>query len=59
LQRAYEVKRKVDGIIDLYKVRLVAKGFKKHYGIDYEDTFNPVVKEATIRLVMVLAVLCN
>jgi hypothetical protein len=38
---------------------LVAKGFKKHYGIDYDNAFNPVVKEANIRLVMVLAVLCN
>jgi hypothetical protein len=50
---------KVDGIIDRYKVCLVAKGFKKHYGIDYDNTFNPVVKEATIRSVMLLAVLCN
>jgi hypothetical protein len=34
----------------------VAKGFKERYKIDYEDTFSPVVKAATIRLVLSLSV---
>jgi hypothetical protein len=52
----YKIKRKADGSLDRYKAHLVAKAFKQQYGIDYEETFSPVVKSATIRSILSLVV---
>jgi hypothetical protein len=51
-----KIKRKADGSLDRYKAILVAMGFKQQYGIDYEDTFSPVIKSTTIRVILSIAV---
>jgi hypothetical protein len=52
----YKIKWKQDGNLDRYKARLVAKGFKQRYDIDYDDIFSPLVKMATTRIVLSIAV---
>nr|GEU81760.1 hypothetical protein [Tanacetum cinerariifolium] len=47
--------RKVDGSIDKYKARLVIQGFRQKEGIDFFDTYAPVDRIFTIRLLLALA----
>ncbi len=48
----YKVKHNSDGSISRYKARLVAKGYAQTHGIDYEETFAPIAKMATMRAVI-------
>jgi hypothetical protein len=48
-----------DGTLEWYKARLVLHDFTKRPGIDYDKTSSPVVKLATIRIVLSLAISCS
>jgi len=48
----YTVKYKTDGSIKGYKVRLVVKGYTQTYGIDYQETFVPMAKMNSIRVLL-------
>ena len=55
----FKLKLNSDGTITHYKERLVAKRFHQQASIDYSKTFSPVIKLATIRLVLAVAISCN
>ncbi|KAH9704463.1 retrovirus-related pol polyprotein from transposon RE1 [Citrus sinensis] len=52
----FRVKKNSDGSISRYNAKLVAKGYLQTKGVDYQETFSLVVKAATIRIVLNLAV---
>ncbi|KFX96087.1 hypothetical protein V490_03518 [Pseudogymnoascus sp. VKM F-3557] len=47
----------VDGLVERYKARLVARGFEQKYGTDYEETFATVVKAPSYRLLFAISAL--
>lgn len=52
----FKTKRDDNGNIIRYKARLVAKGCSQTYGIDYSETFSPVVRYTSIRYLIALSV---
>nr|GEV18041.1 zinc finger, CCHC-type [Tanacetum cinerariifolium] len=55
----FKRKMKVDGTVDKFKARLVIQGFRQKERIDYFDTYTPVARITTIRLLLALAAIHN
>nr|GEV73925.1 zinc finger, CCHC-type [Tanacetum cinerariifolium] len=55
----FKRKMKVDGIIDKFKAQLVIQGFRQKEGNEYFDTYAPVARITTIRLLLALTAIHN
>jgi hypothetical protein len=55
----FKLKLHADGSLERYKARYVLQGFTQRPGVDFDETFSPVVKPATIRTVLTLALAQN
>ncbi|XP_018403755.1 PREDICTED: retrovirus-related Pol polyprotein from transposon TNT 1-94 [Cyphomyrmex costatus] len=51
----FKIKRNANGEIERHKARLVIRGCSQKRGIDYEETYSPVVRYGTIRVLFALA----
>ena len=48
----YRLKQTTDSPRPKYKARIVAKGFRQEYGVDFDEVFSPVVKMTTLRFLL-------
>ena len=55
----FHIKQKPDGSTAWYKTQLVAKGFHQQLGIDFLETFSPVINPITVCTVLSIALRCQ
>jgi hypothetical protein len=56
---AFKLKRYPDGRVKKFKVRFCARGDRQKEGVDYFETWAPVVQWSTVRIIMILAIKLN
>ena len=55
----FTVKRRPDGSVVRFKARLVVQGFRQKKDVDYFDTYAPIARTTTIRLLIALTSIHN
>jgi hypothetical protein len=55
----FDIKYNPDGTIEKYKARLVIKGFKQIYGVDYDETFAPVARYESLKIVLAMSTILD
>ena len=48
----YKIKHAVDGIVEKYKARSIARRFSQAEGVDYDETFDPIARYTSIRTII-------